>query len=97
MLTNYIALAATEAVKIGAVERILGIALMVMAVFLIIAVLLQSGKDKDLSGAISGSAETFFSKSKARTWDKILSKLTLVVSIIFAILVVVMYIYVSRL
>ena len=97
MLTNYIALAATEAVKIGAVERILGIALMVMAVFLIIAVLLQSGKDKDLSGAISGSAETFFSKSKSRTWDKILSKVTLVVSIIFAILVVVMYIYVSRL
>jgi len=97
MLSNYIALAAAEAVKIGAVERILGIALMVMAVFLIIAVLLQSGKDKDLSGAISGSAETFFAKSKARTWDKILSKITLVVSIIFAILVVVMYIYVSRL
>jgi len=87
---------ATTAVKVGGVELVLGIALMVMAVFLIVAVLLQSGKDKDLSGAISGSAETFFAKSKARTWDKILSKLTLVISIIFAILVVVMYIYVSR-
>ena len=80
---------------IGMPEFFLGLALMVMAVFLIVAVLLQSGKDKDLSGAISGSAETFFAKSKARTWDKILSKLTLVVSIIFAILVVAMYIYVS--
>ena len=97
MLSNFIALTATKVGSLGVVEFILGIALMVMAVFLVIAVLLQSGKDKDLSGAISGSAETFFSKSKSRTWDKILSKVTLVVSIIFAILVVVMYIYVSRL
>jgi len=100
MLSRIFALAATETatavIKPGKVELILGIALMVMAVFLIVAVLLQSGKDKDLSGAISGSAETFFAKSKARTRDKILSKLTLVVSIIFAILVVAMYIYISR-
>ena len=81
--------------KIGGIELGLGIAILVMAVFLIIAVLLQSGKEQSLSGAISGSAETFFAKSKARTWDKILSKLTLVISIVFAILVVVMYIYVS--
>jgi preprotein translocase subunit SecG len=87
--------AAGTAAKIGGVELALGIAILVMAVFLIIAVLLQSGKDKNLSGAISGSAETFFSKSKSRTWDKILSKLTLVISIIFSILVIVMYIYVS--
>ena len=83
------------ATKIGGVELALGIAILVIAVFLIVAVLLQSGKDQSLSGAISGSAETFFTKSKARTWDKILSKLTLVISIIFSILVVVMYIYVS--
>lgn len=100
MLSNIFALATTTTtttapVKIGTVELVLGIALMVMAVFLIIAVLLQSGKDKDLSGAISGSAETFFAKSKARTWDKILSRLTLVIGVIFALLVVVMYIYIS--
>ncbi len=82
--------------SIGMPEFFLGIALMVIALFLIIAVLIQSGKDKDLSGAISGSAETFFSKSKAKTRDNILSKLTLVISIIFAILVVAMYIYISK-
>ncbi len=76
-------------------ELALGIALLVMAVFLIVAVLLQSSKDKSLSGAIGGGAETFFSKSKAGTWDKILSRATLVVSIIFTILVIVMYVYVS--
>ena len=35
-------------------ELALGIALLVMAVFLVAAVLLQSGKDKSLSGAITG-------------------------------------------
>ena len=53
MLSNFVALAATETPKIGSlgvVEFILGIALMVMAVFLIIAVLLQSGKDKGMMG-----------------------------------------------
>ena len=100
MLSRIFALATnttpnTVVEKIGGVELGLGIAILVMALFLIVAVLLQSGKDKDLSGAISGSAETFFSKSKSHTWDKVLSKLTLVISIIFSILVIVMYIYVS--
>ncbi len=76
-------------------ELALGIALLVMAVFLIVAVLLQTGKDKSLSGSIGGGAETFFSKSKSGTFDKILSKATLVVSIIFVILVIVMYIVVA--
>ena len=72
-------------------ELPLGIALLVMAVFLVIAVLLQSGKDNGLSGSIAGGSDTFFAKSKAKTWDKVLSKATLVVAIIFAIIVVVMY------
>jgi preprotein translocase subunit SecG len=77
-------------------ELVIGIILIVMSVFLIIAVLMQSGKDKKLSGAIAGGAETFFGKSKASAWDKILSKATTVVSIIFTILVIVMYIVVSK-
>ena len=73
----------------------LGIAVIVMALFLIVAVLMQSGKDTRLSGTIAGGAETFFGKTKANTWDRILSKLTVVVSIVFAVLVVVMYVFVS--
>lgn len=76
-------------------EIALGIALLVMAVFLIVAVLLQSGKDKSLSGSIGGGADTFFSKSKSGTWDRILSRATFIVAIVFVILVVVMYIYVA--
>ena len=101
MLSTLFALAsttATEATKtIDPVALIIGIALVVMALVLIVAVLFQSSKDgSGLSSAISGgSADTFFSKSKAATRDKILSKITLIVSIIFAVLVVAMYIYVS--
>lgn len=73
----------------------LGIAVIVMALFLIVAVLMQSGKDTRLSGTIAGGAETFFGKSKANTWDRVLSKLTVVISIVFAVLVVVMYVFVS--
>lgn len=78
-------------------ELALGISLLVMAVFLIVAVLLQTGKDKSLSGSIGGGAETFFSKSKSSTWDKVLSRATLVVSVLFVILVIVTYITVDSL
>ncbi|MGN1047692.1 MAG: preprotein translocase subunit SecG [Eubacteriales bacterium] len=76
-------------------ELAFGIVLLVMAVFLIVAVLMQSGKDKNLSGTIAGGAETFFGKSKASTMDKVLSKVTMAVAIIFTIIVVVMYVIVA--
>ena len=72
-----------------------GIVLLVMAVFLIVAVLMQSGKDKKLSGTIAGGAETFFGKSSADKWDKKLSVLTTVVAIIFVLVVIAMYVFVG--
>ena len=72
-------------------EITLGIILLVMAAFLMIAVMLQSGKDKK-SGVISGGAETFFGKSNVTTADKILNRLTVAVSIAFALIVIIMYI-----
>lgn len=75
-------------------ETVLGIVLFVLAAILIVAVLLQSGKDKKLSGAIAGGAETFFGQGKGSKLDKVLPKITTAVAIVFAILVVVMYIVV---
>ena len=63
----------------------LGIILLVAAIFLIIAVLLQNGKSKGLSGTISGGAETFFGKNKGRSMDSILKKITAVAAVIFLI------------
>ena len=71
---------------------ILCILLLVMAVFLTIAVLMQHGKSHNLSGTIAGGAETFFGKTKGRSVDAMLSKLTTIVAIVFVILVVIVYI-----
>ncbi len=72
-----------------------GIVLLVMAVFLIVAVLMQSGKDKRLSGTIAGGAETFFGKTNAGKWDKKLGVLTTVVAIVFVLVVIAMYLLVA--
>ncbi len=73
-------------------DIVIGIILLVAAVFLTVAVLMQNGKAHNLSGTIAGGAETFFGKTKGQTIDKMLSKVTTVVSIAFVILVVVMYV-----
>ena len=41
-----------------------------------VIVLMQSGKSAGLSGSISGGAETFLSKGKAKTLDAKLAKMT---------------------
>ena len=71
-------------------ELVIGILLLVMAVFLIISILMQSGKSKRLSGSIAGGAETFFGKQKGQAIDKKLSKITNVVALIFVALILVL-------
>ena len=70
--------------------------MIVLAVFLVIAVLMQSGKETGLSGTIAGGAETFFGKTKGKTIDRALSKATTVVSIIFVLLVLAVYVLQSK-
>lgn len=74
------------------VDIVFAIILLVAAVFLTIAVLMQSGKSHNLSGTIAGGADTFFGKTKGKTIDMVLSKLTTVVAIVFALLVIVVYV-----
>lgn len=73
-------------------ELALGILLIVLSVALTVMVLFQSAKDTRLSGTIAGGAETFFGKSKGSSIDKLLSKLTIVVSILVVVLTVAMVI-----
>ena len=53
---------------------------------LTIIVLMQSGKSAGLSGAISGGADNFLSKGKAKTWDAKLAKLTPIFALVFVVL-----------
>ena len=79
----------------GVIEYIFGGVLLFFAAFLIIAVLLQEGKSKHLSGAIAGGAETFFGKEKGKTIGKVMSKLTSVVAVLFVVAVLVHYVIVG--
>ncbi len=54
--------------------------------FLTAVVLLQSGKRSGLSGAIAGGADTFMTKTKAKTLDGKLAKMTKWVAIVFVVL-----------
>lgn len=73
-------------------EIAFGIVLIIASLFLIVAVLMQSGKSKKLSGTIAGGAETFFGKTKGKAIDKLLSKLTTIIAVCFVVLVVVVYV-----
>lgn len=66
-------------------EIALGILLIVLAAVLVVCVLLQSGKDKKLSSTITGSADTFFSKGKSKSKDKMLSTVTTILAIVFVV------------
>lgn len=62
----------------------------IISILLIAVVLVQPGKTNGLSGFISGGAtESFYSRNKSRTSEAMLSRLTVVLAIIFAVLCVV--------
>ncbi len=69
-------------------EVVLGVALLLFAVIIIGIILLQEGRRQGIAGAISGGAETFLSKSKARSVSDKLRRITKYVAIIFMLLVV---------
>ena len=76
-------------------QYILGGALILLAIVIVILVLMQSGKEKGLSGTITGSADTFFSKNGGKSSDRVKSNLTIVFSIIIVVLTIAMTILVS--
>jgi preprotein translocase subunit SecG len=62
--------------------------LIIVSIALILLVLLQSSKSTGLSGAISGGAEQLFGKQKARGVDAVLHRLTIVCSVLFFVLTI---------
>lgn len=58
----------------------------VLCVALVIIVLFQNSKQQGLSGAIAGTAETFFGKNKGRTIDAKLKKWTAIGAVVFLVL-----------
>ncbi len=65
---------------------ILGALLIIASLVMIIVIILQEGNTQGL-GVVSGGADTFFSKNKARSIDAMLSKATKWVALGFVVVV----------
>lgn len=57
-------------------QYFIGSVMLVVSLIIIVIVLLQQGRRQGINGAISGGADTFLSKTKARTVDAILERTT---------------------
>ena len=67
-------------------NMVLTVIQVLLSLALVAIVMLQSGKSAGLSGAISGAADTFLSKNKAKTVDAKLAKATKWVAILWVVL-----------
>ena len=71
-------------------KLILTIVQVILCLAVIAIIMLQSGKSAGLSGAISGAADTFLSKNKAKSADAKLARWTKWVAIVFIVLTLVL-------
>lgn len=73
----------------SALDIIIGILVLIVSIIVVGVVLLQQGHRAGINGAISGAADTFLSKSKARTADATLARITKYIAVGFFVLVLV--------
>ena len=72
----------------SALEIVFGVVLLLFSIGIIVIVLLQEGHQKNV-GVVTGGADTFFSKNKARSIDAFLERWTKVIAVGFFVLVIV--------
>ena len=70
-------------------QVIIGILLFITALILVVTVLLQESKQNGMS-AVSGAAETFFGKNKAKGLEAKLALITKIAAAAFVVLAVLM-------
>ena len=69
-----------------ALEIVLGVLMILVCIVIIAVILLQQGHRSGVNGVISGAADTFLSKNKARTVNAKLASMTKYITIIFFVL-----------
>lgn len=70
----------------------LGILVILVSIALTVLVLMQSGKGKELSGAIAGGNNSYLGNTKTTDKDKILFRVTAVLACVLVALVLALYI-----
>ena len=71
-------------------RTIITVLFVLVCIVLTVIVLMQEGKNNGLSGAISGSSETYWSKNKGRSMEGKLGNITKILAVVFLILAVVL-------
>lgn len=67
-------------------QTFLMILLLLVSIFLIISVLMQSASSDGLSGSIAGGAEQLFGKKRSTPIEEFMKKATIVAAILFIVL-----------
>lgn len=67
-------------------ETILTVLEAIASLAMIVVVLLQSGKEAGLSGAIAGGSETYLGKSKSKNLDQVLASATKWIALVWVVL-----------
>ena len=71
-------------------EIVLTVVEVLLSIALILVVLLQSGKEAGLSGALSGSNDNYLSKSKKKNLDQALSSATKWIALAWVVLTLIL-------
>ena len=74
----------------GIAKIILTVLEVIASVALIAVVLMQSGKESGLSGALAGNNESYMNKSKMGGMDKMLAKITKWVALAWIVLTLIL-------
>ena len=69
-------------------ETILKVAMVIISVALIILCLLQSGKSDDIVNALTGQSSSLFAEQKERGADLVISRMTMILSIAFFVIAI---------
>lgn len=70
-------------------EIVVGALVIIVSIIITAVVLFQQGHRAGINGAISGGADTFLSKNKARTADATLARITKYIAVVFFVLALV--------
>ena len=71
-------------------EIFLTVVEVLLSIALIVVVLLQSGKESGLSGALSGSSDNYLSKNKKKNLDQMLATSTKWIAAVWVVLTLVL-------
>lgn len=71
-------------------EIVLTVVEVLLSIALIVVVLMQSGKESGLSGALTGNSDNYLSKSKKKNMDQVLASSTKWIAAVWVFLTLVL-------